>query len=203
MKNCEKYNLLPFNFYRVGNTELLINEIGDYIAAPLGTVQSLVNRQSLEENLYKSLVANYFIYEDILPTNIDIYASRMKTKKGFVNEGTSLHIFVLTLRCNQNCVYCQASSRASDSKHCSMTKETMKNAVKLMFRSKSKFLTMEFQGGEPTLEIQLVKYGIELAEKINEEQHRKISYVLCTNSINLTEEVLAVCKQYNMVISTS
>ena len=51
MKNCEKYNLLPFNFYRVGNTELLINEIGDYIAAPLGTVQSLVNRQSIEENL--------------------------------------------------------------------------------------------------------------------------------------------------------
>ena len=203
MKNCEKYNLLPFNFYRVGNSELLINEIGDYIAAPIGTVQSLVNRQCIEENLYKSLVANYFIYEDILPTNIDIYASRMKTKKGFVNEGTSLHIFVLTLRCNQNCVYCQASSRASDSKHCSMTKETMENAVKLMFRSKSKFLTMELQGGEPTLEIQLVKYGIELAEKINEEQHRKISYVLCTNSINLTEEVLSVCKQYNMVISTS
>ena len=87
MKNCEKYNLLPFNFYKVGSNELLINEVGDYIIAPLGTVQSLVNRQSVEENLYKSLVANYFIYEGILPTNIDIYASRLKTKKGFINEG--------------------------------------------------------------------------------------------------------------------
>ena len=62
---------------------------------------------------------------------------------------------------------------------------------------------MEFQGGEPSLEPALIRYGIELAEQINETEKRHLTYVLCTNSINLTDEVLGICKQYNVLISTS
>jgi len=79
----------------------------------------------------------------------------------------------------------------------------MEKGVELMFKSRSQHLTMEFQGGEPSLEYDLLKYGIEKAEEKNITEKRHITYVLCTNSINLTERVLDLCKQYNVLISTS
>lgn len=198
-----KYALLPFNFIRLTKKEVLINELGDMIIAPEGTVQSILNRSLDNEELYKSLVANFFVSEELIPPLLDIYASRLRTKKGFMDDGASLHIFVLTLRCNQNCTYCQALSQEEASKHCSMSKEDMTASVKLMFRSKSPYLTMEFQGGEPSLEVDLIRHGIEEAEKLNEVERRKVTYVLCTNCRNLSEELLGLCQQYKILISTS
>lgn len=197
------YVLLPFNFITISNQEVLINELGDFIIAPIGTAQSVVNHSISDEELYKSLVANFFITEEVLPLLLDIYASRLRTKKGFLDDKTSLHIFVLTLRCNQNCTYCQASSQEELSKHCSMSLEDMTASVQMMFHSPSPHLTMEFQGGEPSLEIGLIRHGIEAAEEINKVEKRKLTYVLCTNCRSLSDELLSLCKQHNILISTS
>ena len=199
----KKYALLPFNFTRLSGKEVLVNELGDMIVAPIGTAQRIVDHTLDDEELYKSLVANFFISEELLPSLLDIYASRLRLKKNFLDNRTALHIFVLTLRCNQNCVYCQASSREEGSLHCSMTFEMMEASVKLMFCSPSPSLTMEFQGGEPSLEPALIKYGIELAEEINQQECRELSYVLCTNCRFLSDELLTICKQYHVLISTS
>lgn len=198
------YKLLPFTFSRISQTEVLVNEIGDMLAVPEGTVQSVVERTiDIKSEIYKSLVANFFITERTIPALVDIYAERLAEKKRFMDDGTALHIFVLTLRCNQNCVYCQASSKDELCAHKSMSRETMRHAVDLMFHSPSEWLTMEFQGGEPSLEPELLRYGIEEAEHRNETEHRHMRYVLCTNSIRLTNEVLDICKQYDVLISTS
>lgn len=199
----KKYALLPFNFLRLSGKEVLINELGDMLITPMGTAQKIVDHSLDDEDLYKSLVAHFFISEELLPPLLDIYASRLRLKKSFLDDRTALHIFVLTLRCNQNCVYCQASSREEGSTHCSMTKEMMEASVKLMFRSPSPSLTMEFQGGEPSLEPKIIKYGIELAEKINQQEGRNLSYVLCTNCRSLSDELLQLCKKHNVLISTS
>jgi His-Xaa-Ser system radical SAM maturase HxsB len=197
------YHLLPFDFTRISGKEVLINELGDMIVAPLGTVLKLVERTIENDDLYKSLVANFFISEQQVPPLLEVYAERLREKKRFLDYGAGLHIFVLTLRCNQNCVYCQASSQSEESRSCSMSKETMRRSVALMFRSPSPSLTMEFQGGEPSLEPDLMEYGIELAEEINQTARRQITYVLCTNSICLTNRVLEICRKYHVVISTS
>lgn len=198
-----KYALLPFNFTRLSGKEVLINELGDMMITPIGTAQKIVDHTLDDEELYKSLVANFFISEELLPSLLDVYASRLRLKKSFLDDRAALHIFVLTLRCNQDCVYCQASSREEGSTHCSMTKEMMEASVKLMFRSPSPSLTMEFQGGEPSLEPKIIKYGVELAEEINQKECRNLSYVLCTNCRSLSDELLQLCKQYHILISTS
>jgi len=200
MKN---YYLLPFDFTRFANHEVLVNEFGDMLVLPDGSVDKIVNHQLEEDDTYKDLVANYFISENRIPTNLDIYASRLREKKRFLDDFTALHIFVVTLQCNQNCVYCQASSRAEQSVHCTMSFDTMESAVKLMFRSPAPVLTMEFQGGEPSLHPELIRFGIETAERINESENRKMRYVLCTNCVHLTDEMLDICKQYQVMISTS
>ena len=199
----KKYELLPFNFTRLSEREVLINELGDMLITPVGTAQKIVDHTIENKELYKSLVANFFISEELIPSLLDVYASRLRMKKSFLDDKAALHIFVLTLRCNQNCVYCQASSREEGSVHCSMTYEMMEASVRLMFRSSSPALTMELQGGEPSLEPKLIKYGIELAEEINKTECRKMTYVLCTNCRSLSEELLELCKQYNVYISTS
>ena len=180
-----------------------MNELGDMIVSPNGTVDKLVNRQPIDEELFKSLAANFFVSESLIPALSDIYAMRLREKKHFLDQFTSLHIFVLTLRCNQNCVYCQASSCNEDCASVTMTKQTMKRSVELMFKSPSPHFTMEFQGGEPSLEPGLLRYGIELAEEINKTEQREIKYVLCTNCVHLTDEVMEICKQYKVLISTS
>lgn len=201
MNDC--YQLLPFDFTRVADKEVLVNEVGDMMIVPVGTVESIVNRTLKRGDLFKSLVANFFISEELFPPLFNIYASRLREKKLFLDHFTALHIFVVTLQCNQNCVYCQASSRNEKSDNCSMSKEVMKRSVEIMFRSPSPVLTMEFQGGEPSLHPEIIRYGIETAEKKKLSDGRELRYVLCTNCVNLTDEMLDICKQYHVLISTS
>lgn len=197
------YHLLPFTFSRISNHEVLVNELGDIIISPNGTVSKLVKHEPIDDELFKSLIANFFVSDTQIPSLSDVYCMRLREKKRFLDQFTALHIFVLTLRCNQNCIYCQASSVNENCSAVSMSKETMKHAVELMFNSPSEHLTMELQGGEPSLEPDLIRYGIELAEEINKTEKREIKYVLCTNCVHFTEEIMDICTQYKVLISTS
>ncbi len=114
----KSYYLLPFDFTEISGKEVLVNELGDMIVSPKGTVQKIIDRTLPKDDLYKSLVANFFISEQIIPPLAEIYAERLREKKRFLESWTGLHIFVLTLRCNQNCVYCQASSQNEESNGC-------------------------------------------------------------------------------------
>jgi His-Xaa-Ser system radical SAM maturase HxsB len=198
------YYLFPFRFERIKNQEIIVNEVGDFLAVPLNTVNRIVSRElNSDEELYKDLIASYFISEEPISELIDNYATRLRTKKSFLDGFTSLHIFVLTIKCNQNCIYCQASSKENQSSSYNMKKDDLEKAVELMFQTPSFSITMEFQGGEPTLAPELLRYTIELAERKNEIFGKKITYVLCTNSINLTEETIGICSNYKVLISTS
>lgn len=58
------YFLLPFRFHIVRNRELLVNDLGDYLSLPRGSVQRIVDRQIRpDEELYKDLIASFFISE--------------------------------------------------------------------------------------------------------------------------------------------
>lgn len=198
------YYLLPFRFERLHNKEILVNEAGDYLLMPIGTTELIVNKQiDRSDELYKDLISSYFISETAIPALIDNYAARLRTKKAFLDNFTALHIFVLTLRCNQNCIYCQASSRECLDSVYDMGKETMSKAIDLMFQSPSPAITMEFQGGEPTLLPELLRFSIEKAEELNKSYQKDITYVLCTNSVNFTEEILDICSSYKVLVSTS
>lgn len=199
------YSLLPFRFARINNNELLVNELGDYMVVPKGTAKNIIERRIDQDSLlFQNLITRFFISKETLPELLDVYSTRLHTKKAFLDQFTALHIFVLTVRCNQNCIYCQASSRKEDvSRIYDMSPELLDKAVDLMFCSPSKTLTMEFQGGEPSLVPHLLKRAIERAEIRNKDEERDITYVLCTNSVCLSDEILKLCAKYKILISTS
>lgn len=198
------YSLLPFRFERFENSEVLVNEVGDFLVCSTGTAKRIVDRHISEtDGIYKDLVSNHFISTTPIPELIDNLATRYRTKKAFLDNFTTLHIFVMTIRCNQNCLYCQASSKESNQTIYDISYETLDYGINLMFESPSPYLTMEFQGGEPTLVYDKLKYAIEKSEAINSLKNKYITYVICTNSVALTDDILTLCKNYNILISTS
>jgi uncharacterized protein len=74
----------------------------------------------------------------------------------YLREPTPLHIFVVTLRCEHSCPYCQVSRQSTDRSKFDMSEETAGHALKIAFQSPSKRIKIEFQGGEPLLNFPLI-----------------------------------------------
>ena len=112
-QQTHEYFLLPFRFHRLNEErEVLVNEVGDHLVVPNGTVQQIVTKTfSKIDNpeLYGDLTANFFISEEPISPLIDVLATRYRTKKSFLDNFTALHIFVMSLRCEHTCHYCQVS----------------------------------------------------------------------------------------------
>src|SRR5437868_5865076 len=122
-----EYFLLPFRFHKLNNIkEVLVNEVGDHLIVPLGTVQKIVSRKVSKINdaeLYGDLIANFFISEERISPLIDVLATRYRTKKSFLDGFTALHIFVVSLRCDHTCHYCQVSRVTANKEKFDMSKD--------------------------------------------------------------------------------
>jgi His-Xaa-Ser system radical SAM maturase HxsB len=201
------YYLLPFRFHRITpELEVIINEVGDFLVYPSGTYERIVQRQINKEkdwDLYGDLIANYFISEEPIPPVIDILATRYRTKKLFLNNFTGLHIFVISLRCEHTCHYCQVSRVTQNKQKYDMSLLNIDRGIEIMFRTPNPHVTMEFQGGEALLAFDSVKYAIEKAERLSLEFGKGLTKVICTNLALVTLEILQFCKEHDVLISTS
>ena len=74
------YRLLPFEFARIANHEVLVNEVGDMMVVTEGTVSQMTEGALPKNELYKALVSNYFISDETIPSIMDIYANRLREK---------------------------------------------------------------------------------------------------------------------------
>jgi len=204
-KNDTSYYLLPFRFHRVNDIkEVLVNEVGDFLIVPVGTATQIVNREIKKtDQLYRSLISNFFISEESIPNLIDVLATRYRTKKLFLKEFTSLHIFVISLRCNHSCHYCQVSRVSENRQDFDISYEDLDAGIDLMLKSPSMSITMEFQGGEPLLAFDKLKYAVENTIIKNETLQKEITFVICTNATIYSSEIFAFCKKHNIIISTS
>jgi len=197
--------LMPFRFHVVDtDREILVNEVGDHLWVPRGTAKQLADhRVTRNHTLYPDLVAGEFVSETPLSPLMDVYAARYRTQKAFLDTFTSLHIFVPTLRCNQSCHYCQVSRQTEDKLTFDMSRDDMQRAICLMFQSPARDLTMEFQGGEPLLAFDMVRWAILRAEELNVVHRKALRFVLCTNLLLVDDTVLAFCKEHRVLVSTS
>lgn len=201
------YNLMPFNFFRLNESrEVLVNEIGDFILAPAGSFERIVSKK-LDKNkdaeLYGDLITNFFICEELYSPNIDIIASRYRTKKMFLESFTGLHIFVISLRCEHTCSYCQVSRVTENKDKFDMAIAHIDKGIDLMMKSPNQFLTMEFQGGEALLAMDNIKYAVSKAQELAPIYGKQINYVICTNLALIDEDILQYCKQNSIFISAS
>ncbi len=203
----KEYYLLPFRFLRISNErEILVNEIGDFLVVPIGTAARIIEKKvtwSNDPELYGDLLANFFISPLPVPDLLDVISTRYRTKKSFLENFTSLHIFVISLRCEHTCHYCQVSRVTADRHMYDMSKEHIDAGIDIMMQSPSKNITMEFQGGEALLAFDNIQYAVNRAKQAAIKHNKIITYVVCSNLAPLTDEMLLYFKENNILISTS
>jgi len=201
------YSLLPFRFHRLNaQKEVLVNEVGDHLVVPAGTFSKIVKREISKENdsdLYGDLIAGHFITDNKIPPLIDVLATRYRTKKSFLDHFTTLHLFVMSLRCEHTCHYCQVSRVTQNKEKYDMSKEHIDKGINIMLRSPSSHITMEFQGGEALLAFDNIVYAVERTKELAPLQNKIVSYVICTNLAVINEEILTYCKANDILISSS
>jgi His-Xaa-Ser system radical SAM maturase HxsB len=199
------YRLLPFRFIRLDDScEILVNEVGEFVFAPTGTVRDLVHKRlSRETDIYATLRSKQFLTDDSSSPLLDLLATKYRTKYGFIDGFTKLHIFVVTLRCDHSCQYCQVSRQTADKISYDMSLDTAERSVELMMRSPAKEMTLEFQGGESLLAMNIIEHIIPLAKKRAKDLGKDLEIVVCSNLANVTDDMLLYFRDENVKLSTS
>jgi uncharacterized protein len=198
------WQLLPFRFERISSRVLVTNLVGEHFfltAEDFGRLAS--SDLPADSPLVRRLRAKHVIREagDELP--VELLAIKARTRYRRLAEFTSLHIFVASLRCEHSCPYCQVSRQSSDKGAFDMSWETAKIALDSVFRSPSHNIKVEFQGGEPLLNFELIEAVVREAEERNREERRNLGFVIATNLALLDDRVLDFCRAHDVYISTS
>ena len=201
MKNIYHKNLGFFRFREVDGKMLLTNEVGEFILLEKAHWNELLESGSVVDGeIQAELSAKGFLKNKI---DQDLMARKFMRKKKFLFSGPSLHIFVVTLRCNNKCVYCHASAQSMEKEDVDMTLETAKKSLDLVFKSPNKFVAIEFQGGEPLANWDVVKFVIEESTKRAKKLKKDLDLRLVSNFNLMTQEKFEylIKKQVSMCTS--
>jgi len=198
------YQILPHRFERLENEIFISNEVGEYLYLPNEDFELFINHElKPDSNSYKNLKSKQIISDNNYETTLEMLATKYRTKKHFLTQFTSLHMIVVSLRCNSNCSYCQVSKKDINDLNFDMDKETAKRVVEKIFESPSPNIKIEFQGGEPLLNFEIVQYIIKISEWKNIFKKKKLEFVICTNLTSIDKKMLKWLKGHKVYISTS
>lgn len=200
-----EYQLLPFRFTRLEQDRyVLTNLAGEYVIAEGPALRDfLAHRLSHTDPLYYELRARHFLMDSTHSVAPTLLSLKLRTRYERLADFTGLHLFVVTLRCEHACPYCQVSRRSEDTMRYDMSPEVATAALGLAFRSPSPHLKIEFQGGEPLLNFPLIRTIVEEAEYKNRHSRKQLAFVIATNLALMNREILDFCRDHSILISTS
>jgi len=107
-------------------------------------------------------------------------------------------ILVPTLRCNLSCTYAQGSAASLSSTGHDWSDATLAAVLDQIDRLETTSIKIEFQGGEPTLRLDLIKAVIDRCQRFERRE-----FVVCTNLQYLDDEVLELFARDEVYVSTS
>ncbi|KRB86533.1 His-Xaa-Ser system radical SAM maturase HxsB [Sphingomonas sp. Root710] len=107
-------------------------------------------------------------------------------------------ILVPTLRCNLSCSYCQVSRADERAQGYDWSDATLEAVLTLLRGLDTPSIKIEFQGGEPTLRLDLIEAVIAACDRFE-----RADFVICTNLATLDEATLQLLGRKNLHVSTS
>ena len=143
-------------------------------------------------------------------SNLGLYSERQRELPKLSNEFTAAlrqtssnkfeyAIIVPTLRCNLNCSYCQVSRANENAAGYDWDANHIESFVNFVSNFGGQNIKIEFQGGEPSLRLDLVKEIIEKIKLIRPNS----TFVICTNLSLVNEEFIALLKRGDLTVSSS
>jgi His-Xaa-Ser system radical SAM maturase HxsB len=199
------WEFLPFHFERFPpDRVLLTNMVGEHLFVTADAFDELMGKRlDPAAPLTRRLRGKHIVRETGEELPLELLALKTRTRFHRLADFTSLHLFVVSLRCEHSCPYCQVSRQGAHQGQFDMSPETAERALELTFRSPSPQIKIEFQGGEPLLNFPLIRKIVADARAINEIAKRELAFVIATNLALLDSEVIAFCRENGVHISTS
>lgn len=129
-------------------------------------------------------------------------AGKFKERSGNVIKALCLHV---AHTCNLNCSYCFASQGKYHGDRALMSFEVGKRALDFLIENsgKRRNLEVDFFGGEPLMNWDVVKQLVEYARSVEKEHNKNFRFTLTTNGMLIDEDVIAFANKEmsNVVLS--
>lgn len=198
------WQLLPMRFRHLDpDSVVLTNLVGEHVFVTPEELYDVVGGTCADQELLARLRAAHLIQVPGETLPAELLAVKLRTRTRRLQDSTGLHIFVVTLRCEHTCRYCQVSRQAAAKSEFDMTEDTARQALELAFRSPSPHLKIEFQGGEPLLNFPLIRWITAEAKRMNAQYGKDLAFVIATNLALVDDEILEFCAAEDIYISTS
>lgn len=203
-RNNREYSVLPFRFERLGSEKgtLVTNEVGEYCIVPDDTISLIAAQAAIPQDTFEALERIHVLTRAEDSAAFSLLPLKLRRKYQRLGDFTSLHILVVTLRCNQSCPYCQVSRQSEDRLAYDMSEEVAEQAIRHIFRSPSKNIKIEFQGGESLLNFELIKWIVAKAKAVCPSDVN-LAFVAATNLTHLTDEIVEFFGREGVLFSTS
>lgn len=198
------WELMPMRFHSLeANRVVVTNVVGEHLVLPRAEFDEVVSGGTPSREIITAMRARHMIRLAGESLPVELLAMKLRTQKRRLADMTSLHMFVVTLRCEHTCRYCQVSRQATGRGEYDMSQETAEAALRHVFASPSPQLKIEFQGGESLLNFDLIRWIVQRAEEINRIEQRDLAFVIATNLALLDDAMLDFCADHGIVLSTS
>lgn len=134
--------------------------------------------------------------------NFASMAGNLKAKTAGVVKALCLHV---AHTCNLNCSYCFASQGKYQGERAVMSYEVGKRALDFLVENSGtrRNLEVDFFGGEPLMNFQVVKDLVAYARSIEKEKGKNFRFTLTTNGVLVDDDVIAWANKecHNVVLS--
>ena len=182
------YDVLPYLEKKESKEEILKALANSY--APAEIEEALEECHELEE-------AGALFTEDIYENAIDAFKNRPTVVKALC-----LHI---AHDCNLACRYCFAEEGEYHGRRALMSYEVGKKALDFLIANSGsrRNLEVDFFGGEPLMNWNVVKQLVEYGRSQEKEHNKKFRFTLTTNGVLLNDEIMEFCNREmsNVVLS--
>ncbi len=129
-------------------------------------------------------------------------ADKLKSKTSGVVKALCLHV---AHTCNLNCEYCFASQGKYQGERALMSFEVGKRALDFLVENSGTRhnLEVDFFGGEPLMNFEVVKRLVEYARSIEKAKNKNFRFTLTTNGVLIDDDVIEFCNKEmsNVVLS--
>ncbi|MFN6555307.1 His-Xaa-Ser system radical SAM maturase HxsB [Mycolicibacterium septicum] len=197
--------LLPIRFERLGSDRFLVgNLVGDMTEVTAAELDRLCALDLVPgDGLYERAFEKLLVGSKDQRAQLQLLALRLRSRLSFLRAATPLHLFVVTLRCEHSCPYCQVSRQSKDRVRYDMDRATASRALDIALSAPAPLIKIEFQGGEPLLNFELIRWIVLAAKERAVPLGKQLQFVIATNLALLTDEVLDFCAQHDVLFSTS
>lgn len=134
----------------------------------------------------------------------DIYADKADVLKNKNSDIKALCLHVAHT-CNLNCSYCFAAQGKYQGERALMSFEVGKRALDFLIENSGnrKNLEVDFFGGEPLMNFDVVKKLVEYARSIEKKHNKNFRFTLTTNGVLIDDDVIDFCNREmnNVVLS--